>query len=192
VLMFVQISPTDNDVSETVSSLKFASRVCRIELGLAKKQVDTAEFQKAKQMVKELEITLEKQHHQLSGKLKEKEEMCADLEQKVTELKCKLKTQQSDSEVAVLNRTARELEHEPLETQRIEATLQVKLQELESNTKVRVCRKRKAPEPPVKNLGRSTAASRATAAAVRTAAPDSTAPPPRQQPGGKKTRAWVK
>jgi len=26
---------------------------------------------------------LDKQHHQLSGKLKEKEEMCADLEQKV-------------------------------------------------------------------------------------------------------------
>lgn len=51
MLMFVQISPSDNDVSETVSSLKFASRVCRIELGLAKKQVDTAEFQKTKQMV---------------------------------------------------------------------------------------------------------------------------------------------
>ena len=48
MLMFVQISPSDNDVSETVSSLKFASRVCRIELGLAKKQVDTAEFQKTK------------------------------------------------------------------------------------------------------------------------------------------------
>jgi hypothetical protein len=50
-LMFVQISPSDNDVSETLSSLNFASRVRRIELGPAKKQVDTAELQKVKQMV---------------------------------------------------------------------------------------------------------------------------------------------
>ncbi len=50
-LMFVQISPSNNDVSETLSSLNFASRVRRIELGPAKKQVDTAELQKVKQMV---------------------------------------------------------------------------------------------------------------------------------------------
>lgn len=49
--MFVQISPSDNDVSETLSSLNFASRVRRIELGPAKKQVDTVELQKTKQMV---------------------------------------------------------------------------------------------------------------------------------------------
>jgi kinesin family protein C2/C3 len=51
-LMFVQISPSDNDVSETLSSLNFASRVRGIELGPAKKQVDTAELQKVKQMVR--------------------------------------------------------------------------------------------------------------------------------------------
>ena len=50
-LMFVQISPSDNDVSETLSSLNFASRVRRIELGPAKKQADTVELQKTKQMV---------------------------------------------------------------------------------------------------------------------------------------------
>jgi kinesin family protein C2/C3 len=50
--MFVQISPSDNDVSETLSSLNFASRVRGIELGPAKKQVDTAELQKVKQMVR--------------------------------------------------------------------------------------------------------------------------------------------
>lgn len=50
-LMFVQISPSDNDVSETLSSLNFASRVRRIELGPAKKQVDTVELQKTKQTV---------------------------------------------------------------------------------------------------------------------------------------------
>ena len=51
-LMFVQISPSDNDVPETLSSLNFASRVRGIELGPAKKQVDTAELQKVKQMVR--------------------------------------------------------------------------------------------------------------------------------------------
>jgi kinesin family protein C2/C3 len=50
-LMFVQISPSNSDVSETLSSLNFASRVRRIELGPAKKQVDTVELQKTKQMV---------------------------------------------------------------------------------------------------------------------------------------------
>ena len=49
--MFVQISPSDNDASETLSSLNFASHVRGIELGPAKKQVDTAELQKVKQMV---------------------------------------------------------------------------------------------------------------------------------------------
>lgn len=49
--MFVQISPSENDVGETLSSLNFSSRVRGIELGPAKKQVDTGELQKMKQMV---------------------------------------------------------------------------------------------------------------------------------------------
>lgn len=36
-LMFVQISPNENDLSETICSLNFASRVRGIELGPAKK-----------------------------------------------------------------------------------------------------------------------------------------------------------
>uniref|UniRef100_A0A7N1A438 Kinesin-like protein n=1 Tax=Kalanchoe fedtschenkoi TaxID=63787 RepID=A0A7N1A438_KALFE len=49
-LMFVQISPTDDDLSETLCSLNFACRVRGVELGPAKKQVDTTEFLKYKQM----------------------------------------------------------------------------------------------------------------------------------------------
>lgn len=50
-LMFVQISPSDQDLGETLSSLNFASRVRGIELGPAKKQIDTSELQKVKAMV---------------------------------------------------------------------------------------------------------------------------------------------
>lgn len=49
--MFVQISPNENDLSETICSLNFASRVKGVELGPAKKQLDAAEFVKYKQMV---------------------------------------------------------------------------------------------------------------------------------------------
>lgn len=49
--MFVQISPNEDDISETICSLNFASRVKGVELGPAKKQLDAAEFSKYKQMV---------------------------------------------------------------------------------------------------------------------------------------------
>ncbi|TQE06330.1 hypothetical protein C1H46_008038 [Malus baccata] len=49
-LMFVQISPSENDVSETLCSLNFASRVRGIELGPAKRQLDTSELLRYKQM----------------------------------------------------------------------------------------------------------------------------------------------
>lgn len=50
-LMFVQISPNENDLTETLCSLNFASRVRGIELGPAKKQMDKSELFKYKQMV---------------------------------------------------------------------------------------------------------------------------------------------
>lgn len=50
-LMFVQISPSEQDLSETLSSLNFATRVRGIELGPAKKQIDTSELQRMKLMV---------------------------------------------------------------------------------------------------------------------------------------------
>lgn len=49
--MFVQISPSDQDLSETLSSLNFATRVRGVELGPIRKQVDTGELQKVKTMV---------------------------------------------------------------------------------------------------------------------------------------------
>lgn len=54
--MFLQVSPSEQDLSETLSSLNFASRVRGVELGPVKKQVDTAEVQKLKQMVSSLTV----------------------------------------------------------------------------------------------------------------------------------------
>ncbi|XP_021311969.1 kinesin-like protein KIN-14E [Sorghum bicolor] len=187
-LMFVQISPSNNDVSETLSSLNFASRVRRIELGPAKKQVDTVELQKTKQMlerakqelrlkddslrkleenlqnletkakgkeqlcknlqekVKELEgqldskahsqIASEKQQHQLSGKLKEKEEMCTALQQKIVDLECKLRQpHQSESEVALLKKTIKELEVKLKEQEHDRSVVELSIKELELRLK---------------------------------------------------------
>ncbi|CAI9111414.1 OLC1v1011635C2 [Oldenlandia corymbosa var. corymbosa] len=50
-LMFVQISPSEKDLSETLSSLNFATRVRGVELGPVRKQIDTSELQKMKLML---------------------------------------------------------------------------------------------------------------------------------------------
>ena len=50
-LMFVQINSNENNLSETIFSLNFASRVRGIELGSTRKQLDTIELLRHKQMV---------------------------------------------------------------------------------------------------------------------------------------------
>ncbi|CAL4920379.1 unnamed protein product [Urochloa decumbens] len=99
-LMFVQISPSDNDVSETLTSLTFANRVRRVELGPAKKQVDTGELQKTKQMLErtkqEVRLKddslrkLEENLQTLETKAKGKEQLCKNLQEKVKELERQL------------------------------------------------------------------------------------------------------
>ncbi|KAJ8905833.1 hypothetical protein NDN08_002338 [Rhodosorus marinus] len=58
-LMFVNISPSDSDGSETLSSLNFASRVSKAELGAARQNLDSS---KSRKMLTQLaELTKEKQ-----------------------------------------------------------------------------------------------------------------------------------
>ncbi|PKA53948.1 Kinesin-4 [Apostasia shenzhenica] len=115
-LMFVQISPSENDVAETLCSLNFASRVRGIELGHAKKQFDGGEFFKSKQMVekakqeikyKEFQIKkMEEAICSLESKNKAKDLLNKNLQERVKELESqllierKLARQHVDSKIA--------------------------------------------------------------------------------------------
>ncbi|XP_050279572.1 kinesin-like protein KIN-14Q isoform X4 [Quercus robur] len=99
-LMFVQISPNENDLSETLCSLNFASRVRGIELGPAKRQMDTSELLKYKQMaertkqdVKSKDVHIKKLEETIHGmdlKIKERDLKTKNLQDKVKELESQL------------------------------------------------------------------------------------------------------
>ncbi|KAL2476482.1 Di-glucose binding protein with Kinesin motor domain [Abeliophyllum distichum] len=115
-LMFVQISPNENDLTETLCSLNFASRVRGIELGPAKKQMDSTELFKYKQMVEKLKQDLKSKdfqvkkmediNHGLEVKIKEKDVKSRNLQDKIKELESqllverKLARQHVDSRIA--------------------------------------------------------------------------------------------
>ncbi|PIA30215.1 hypothetical protein AQUCO_05700137v1 [Aquilegia coerulea] len=99
-LMFLQISPNENDLSETLCSLNFASRVRGIELGPAKKQLDGSELVKYKQMVEKTKQDikskdgyikkLEETIHGLESKAKTRDLNNKSLQEKVKELESQL------------------------------------------------------------------------------------------------------
>ncbi|KAI9201527.1 hypothetical protein LWI28_024840 [Acer negundo] len=87
-LMFLQISPSEQDVGETLSSLNFATRVRRVELGPAKKHTDTGEIQK-------LKLMLEKTKQELRSK----DDTLQKLEENVLNLECKAKGKNQQGKV---------------------------------------------------------------------------------------------
>ncbi|TKY61496.1 Kinesin protein KIFC3 [Spatholobus suberectus] len=91
-LMFVQISPSATDLTETLCSLNFATRVRGIESGPARKQTDFTELYKHKQMAEKLKHDeketrkLQDNLQTLQMRLDTRELLCRNLQEKVRDL----------------------------------------------------------------------------------------------------------
>ncbi|KAG5534331.1 hypothetical protein RHGRI_022456 [Rhododendron griersonianum] len=166
-LMFVQISPSEQDLSETLSSLNFATRARGVELGPAKKQIDTSELQKLKMMLdkarqecrtkdeslKKLEDSL----HSFESKAKGKDQFYKNQQEKIKELESQieLKTSlhsQSEKQVfhlseklkgnnetcACLQQKVKELEKKLKEQEQSESTTYQQVKDLENKLKEQV------------------------------------------------------
>ncbi|OMO50800.1 hypothetical protein CCACVL1_30241 [Corchorus capsularis] len=142
-LMFLQISPSEQDLGETLSSLNFASRVRGVELGPAKKQVDTAELQKLKQMLDKAKQELrskddalrklEENFHNLEGKTKGRDQLCKIQEEKLNELEDQLA---SKTELCrQLERKLSQLSEKMMEKEEICSNFQLKVEEVENKLK---------------------------------------------------------
>ncbi|KAJ4714582.1 Kinesin-like protein [Melia azedarach] len=144
-LMFVQISPSEKDMSETLSSLNFATRVRGVELGLARKQVDTSEIQKMKVMLekarqesrsKEESLRkLEENLQNLENRAKGKDQTYKNQQEKIKELEGQLVLKSnlhSQSEKQVLQLSDRLKGREELCS-----SLQIKVKELENRLRER-------------------------------------------------------
>ncbi|KAE8695991.1 dof zinc finger protein DOF5.7-like [Hibiscus syriacus] len=167
-LMFVQISPSETDLNETLSSLNFATRVRGVELGPAKRQVDTSELQKMKTMLErarqesrskdESLRKLEESLQNLENKAKGRDQVYKTLQEKIKELEgqLELKTSmhnQSEKQLSqlsdrlkgkeevytALQQKAKELEAKLKDRQQSDSTsYQQKVKDLENKMKERV------------------------------------------------------
>ncbi|KAI3457574.1 hypothetical protein Pfo_014237 [Paulownia fortunei] len=129
-LMFVQISPNENDLTETLCSLNFASRVRGIELGPAKKQMDKTELFKYKQMVEKLRQDLKSKDFQvkkledtnygLEVKIKERDVKNRNLQEKIKELESQLLVERKLARQHVDSRIAEQQQQQEVKQQQEE------------------------------------------------------------------------
>ncbi|XP_047959009.1 kinesin-like protein KIN-14R [Salvia hispanica] len=147
-LMFVQISPSDKDLSETLSSLNFATRVRGVELGPARKQVDTTELQKMKTMLEKARLEckskdeslkrLEENLHNLESKAKGKDQFYKTQLEKLKELEGQVELKsslqcQSEKQVSHLSEKLKGKEESCSRLQQKVVELENKLKEKDEN-----------------------------------------------------------
>ncbi|XAR73509.1 Minus-end-directed kinesin ATPase [Bertholletia excelsa] len=119
-LMFVQISPSEHDVSETLSSLNFATRVRGVELGPSRKQIDNSELQRMKMMLEKARQEcrskdeslrkLEESLQNLDSKARGKDQFCKNQQEKLKEIEGQLELKaalHSQSEKQILQLSER-------------------------------------------------------------------------------------
>lgn len=145
VLMFVQISPLEQDLGETLSSLNFATRVRGVELGPVKKQIDLGEIQKLKLLLDKLKQEsrakddalrkLEENFHALESQAKNKDQFCRNQQEKVNELESQL-AMKADL-CGHMDRQLTELSMKVRAGEDIRANLQEKVKQLERTLKER-------------------------------------------------------
>ncbi|XP_042025542.1 kinesin-like protein KIN-14Q isoform X1 [Salvia splendens] len=127
-LMFVQISPNENDLTETLCSLNFASRVRGIELGPAKKQMDNkTELFKYKQMAEKLKLDmkakdlqvwkLEDTNYGLKVKIKERDMKTRNLQEKIKELESQLMVERKLARQHVDSKIVEQLQRQEMKQQ---------------------------------------------------------------------------
>lgn len=144
-LMFVQISPSEQDLSETLSSLNFATQVRGVELGPARKQIDTSELQKMKVMLEKARQDsrskdeslrkLEENLQNLENRAKYKDQTYKNQQEKVKELEGQVSLKsnlhdQSDKQASQLLERLKGREE-------LCSTLQIKVKELENRLRDR-------------------------------------------------------
>ncbi|CAK9156008.1 unnamed protein product [Ilex paraguariensis] len=145
-LMFVQISPSEQDLSETLSSLNFATRVRGVELGPVKRQIDASELQKMKMMLDKARQEsrskdeslrkLEESLQNFESKARGKDMNCRNQQEKIKELEGQLELKtvlHSQSEKQVSHLSERLIGKEE-----ICAGLQQKVKDLETKLKEQV------------------------------------------------------
>ncbi|CAK8537118.1 unnamed protein product [Lathyrus sativus] len=142
-LMFVQISPSDQDVGETLSSLNFATRVRGVELGPVKKQIDTSELQKTKALLDKARSEcrskdesmkkLEESLQTIESKAKGKDSIHRSLQEKIKELEgqIELKTSMQNQSEKQISQLCEKLKGK----EETCCTLQHKVKELEKKIK---------------------------------------------------------
>ncbi|XP_057492870.1 kinesin-like protein KIN-14R [Actinidia eriantha] len=163
-LMFVQISPSEQDLSETLSSLNFATRVRGVELGPARKQIDSGELQKMKMMLDKARQEcrskdeslrkIEESLQNLESKARGKEQFHKNQQEKIKELEGQLALKaalhsQSENQVfhiserlkgkddtlTCLKQKVKELENKLSEREQSESTTYQQVKDLENKLK---------------------------------------------------------